>query len=1232
MASPAPPTALDDDSSWHRYRIASNPSVDVLYETDLAGVIQWISPSVQSLLGWDPAALVGGSLHDLVHPEDSDRIAALRKSFFSEGTEHAAVRCMVRTAAGGYREMTLTSRPLADAEQVVTGAIITLTDTHDRDAALRALATLSQANRALVRATDEDDLLDRMCRALVETGRYALAWYGRAVDDDSQSVGVVASAGRVDYLAQVTVSWGDNPHGHGPAGRCLRTGTTQVQNRLAGDPAYQPWSEAAAQHGFCSTIVLPVRVHEDIDGALMVYAHEPGSFDALAQDLLEDLAADLGYGIERTRSMVALARTTELESEQRQRLQSTLDSMIDPLILMDGVRDGHGALVDLRYADANQAAIDYNRIPRQELVGARLLDLFPGQLEHGPLRQYFHTIETGEPTILDGYAYSHEVLGQERRYDIRATRCGDGIALTWRDVTERHQATQALAEGEQQFRLLAENSSDVVVLRDEHLRILWASPSTASVLGVAAADAVGRSVTEFVDPEDVEGMNAQITAASASGIGLHYRIRVRTGSGDYRWFEGRNRPLAAPAGEPRQWVVSLQDIHEQVHAETELAASEELFRLLAENSSDVIILADLQEVTALWVSPSVERTLGWRPDEILGRSPADLIHPDDLQAAMTQFSDTWTEGDDLRQTYRVRCADGGYRWIEAVARVVGTDDDGRVVVRLRDIDQQVRAEQGLAAREELYRLLAENASDVVLQVSPEGRVTWVSPAVRSVLGWEVDDMVGMETITFVHPEDRARVQLGRLDLASGRPADGEFRIQQADGSYLWTALSVHPVQTDAGFARIVSLRDIHVEVEARSQLDFVLRHDQSTGLPTRAAVADILHDELSRTDDPQGIAVLSIGIDVLKDVNEAYGHAAGDVVVATVAARVVEAVGRTSLVGRGTGDEFTVVLTGIPDPAEAASVAERVRVAVHGDVALEDRTVSPTVSIGIAIGTPGGSSEALQQEATLALHRAKELGRDRWAFADAELARTAARRMALESAIREGIDNHEFQPWFQPIVSLSDDAIVGYEALIRWKHSDQVMDPSQFLDVAMRTPMITDLDLAMVEPVVSALAARPSAAFIAVNVTGLTLARTDYASYVSACLAQHDVSPSRLHVEITETMLLGLDDDVVAQITALASLGVRWYVDDFGTGYSSISHLRDLPVSGLKLDASFTAGIGAGSDTSRQLAVALLGLANGLGLDTVAEGIESRAEADYLRTLGWRHGQGWLYGKAAPLP
>jgi EAL domain-containing protein (putative c-di-GMP-specific phosphodiesterase class I) len=170
----------------------------------------------------------------------------------------------------------------------------------------------------------------------------------------------------------------------------------------------------------------------------------------------------------------------------------------------------------------------------------------------------------------------------------------------------------------------------------------------------------------------------------------------------------------------------------------------------------------------------------------------------------------------------------------------------------------------------------------------------------------------------------------------------------------------------------------------------------------------------------------------------------------------------------------------------------------------------------------------------------------------------------------------------------------------------------------------------MVEPVVGALAGLPEPLFIAVNVSGQTLARTAYADVVAASLAAHAVTPSRLHIEVTETMLLAINDAVVRQMHDLADLGCRWYVDDFGTGYSSISHLRDLPVSGLKLDMSFTAGIRSGERTAMQLAGALIGLANGMGLDTVAEGIEAQAEADYLRTVGWRHGQGWLYGKASP--
>jgi PAS domain S-box-containing protein len=540
-----------DSASWQRYRLHADAGTDGAYESDVDGIIRWVSPSVREILGWEPEQMLGKLGLDFVHPLDIPRMDALRADLRQQGRPHESTTCMVRTASGGYRSLTMWARPIVDDAGAVTGAAITIRDTHDADATLRALATLSQANRALVRAADEADLIDRMCRTLVDTGR------------------------------------------------CLRTGRTQVRNRLAEDPNFRPWTEAATRHGFACSIALPVLVEGTVDGALMVYADEADAFDALAQELLEDLAADLGYGIERMRGVEALRVTTTREAEQRARLQSIFDSSIDPLVLMEAIRDDSGQLVDLRYLAANAAACAANRLTAEQMIGARLLDLFPGQLEHGPLQQYFSTVETGEPTVLDDYSYAHEVLAEDRRYDIRAVTCGDGIALTWRDVTDRHREAQALADNER------------------------------------------------------------------------------------------------------------------------------LFRLLAENSSDVIILASANDVRSLWVSPSVERMLGWAPEEFIGAQPLDYLHPDDTDAALNAYLQAPLD-QDLRQVYRLRRRDGSHCWVEALThRIPDADEqDDRLVVRLRDIDAQVRAEQALAEREQRYRLLAENASDVVWQVAPDGTLVF----------------------------------------------------------------------------------------------------------------------------------------------------------------------------------------------------------------------------------------------------------------------------------------------------------------------------------------------------------------------------------------------------------------------------------------------------------------------------------------------------------------------------
>jgi EAL domain-containing protein (putative c-di-GMP-specific phosphodiesterase class I) len=267
----------------------------------------------------------------------------------------------------------------------------------------------------------------------------------------------------------------------------------------------------------------------------------------------------------------------------------------------------------------------------------------------------------------------------------------------------------------------------------------------------------------------------------------------------------------------------------------------------------------------------------------------------------------------------------------------------------------------------------------------------------------------------------------------------------------------------------------------------------------------------------------------------------------------------------------------------------------------------------------------------LAMHQAKDHGRDRWEFFDDQVGHEARQRVFIEARIREGLADGQFVPWFQPIVNLDDGVVVGYEALVRWvRPSGTVIAPDDFLGVAEITSLISEIDLAVLPQSLEVAAKLPSSVTMAINISAATLASSDYAAQVADSLLRSGVDADRLHIEFTETALLNVSDQVHAVMDLLAGAGVRWYVDDFGTGFSSISHLRDLPIAGLKLDMSFTHGLGGEDQTSDRLAQALSALANSLELDTVAEGVETPEQAAILKAQGWRHGQGWLYGHPEP--
>ena len=535
-------------------------------------------------------------------------------------------------------------------------------------------------------------------------------------------------------------------------------------------------------------------------------------------------------------------------------------------------------------------------------------------------------------------------------------------------------------------------------------------------------------------------------------------------------------------------IARLRSHTAREQAARDLAASESRYRLLAENASDVILLGDAA-MTMTWVSASAQHVLGWTVDELTGRPASEFIHPEDLPAVVSKVAVSEQGGEQIRARYRWRCADGAYLWMEAIGRPIsddGTGQRGRVVA-LRNIDAQVRAERELGEREARYRLLAENASDVVWEISPDGTLKWVSPSVTRVIGWTPEQILGEVALDLVDPLDRDNLISMREQVFHGKTAAGELRIVTSTGSSRWMSLTIRPVYTDEGVARIATLRDIESEVHARQSLDFVLGHDQLTGLPNLEHIKRRIDVERVRLTPGRAMAVLCVGVDGLAQVNEAFTHMAGDLVLSTVAARIVGATGEPDLVGRSTGDEFIVVLTDLQAESDAGELAEDIRKAIGGPLAVSDRTLMVTASIGVATGARSIPTDQLLRDATLALRRAKNSGRDRCEFADPAMAVEAQHQLGLGEEIRAALAAHQLRAWFQPIVALSDARVRGYEALVRWEHHEGLRMPAAFLPIAERSSLISEIDVAMLQQAVVALTDLPVEMFISVNVSANTL-------------------------------------------------------------------------------------------------------------------------------------------------
>jgi diguanylate cyclase (GGDEF)-like protein/PAS domain S-box-containing protein len=1169
--------------------------LDIVAILDADGILRYISPTVETMLGYAPEEVIGTSVFDYVHPDDEERvIKALAETLVTPGAL-PPLEFRARRADSGWRHVEVVRNNRLD-DPGVGGVVINIRDISERKAGEEELGALRREYEELVGSVE------------------AIIWKGEAQTLRFTFVSEQAEA-ILGYPAQ---SWLEDPsfwpdHIH---------------------PEDREWAVA-----FCRKAVAKMEDHD--------FEYRMISADGGVVWLRDIVRVGVEDGVPTQLFGVMVDITARREAEKKveqlsRRNRLILDSVGEGIYGLD--REGKTTFVN----PAAEVLIGYDA---KELLGKDQHEAIhhsrPDGAPYPRAECPVHAaIEDGRPRRVDdevfwrkdGTPFPVEYTSTPIEEDGEIT----GAVVTFTDVTERKRAEEALRESEERYRAVMAQSVEAIYLYDaETKRILESNAAFRKLMGFTEQELLGMRIYDFIahDREDIDRHVRRSLKEKRRHIGeRRYRrkdasVIVVDTSASVISYDGRMALCAVS-----------RDVTERREAEEVVRKSEarltETQRLAHLGGWEWDIVTD--EIS--W-SDEVYRIYGLTPQSFVPSYERfmSIVHPDD-RGLVARTIDQALEGSEPYDIeHRVVRPDGEVRVVHRRAEVVRGDSDEplRMIGTVHDITERKATEERLREAEERYRTVVERQTELVCRFLPDLTLSFANEAYCRYFGQTEEGLIGVSFLDHIPEEDHAYYSERLSELVPDNPVRTiEHRVFDAEGQMRWQQWTDRAIFNAEG--KPVEYQSVGRDVTERraleERLEHLALHDSLTNLPNRRLFVDRLGQALrrNRRRKRREVAVLFMDLDGFKVINDSLGHDTGDRLLVEVAKRLGGCLRPEDTLARFGGDEFTVLIEDVRAPDDAVRVAERIVENLREPFTLDGRELYVDASIGVGLGNDDTKdAEELLREADTSMYRAKDENSGYKVF-DPAMHGRAVNRLELENDLRRAVEENEFVVHYQPIVNLQTGGLWGLEALVRWDHPERgLLDPDEFVSVAEESGLVIPMGELVFDEACRRAAEwhetfplNPPLA-MSVNLSGRQLRRPDLHEVVGRALEVSGLPASSLELDITETVYISALDSNTGALDRLKALGIRISLDDFGSGYSSLSYLKRLPADILKIDRSFTKGLGVEIEDTA-IVQTIVDLAHILGMEVVGEGVEIEEQKTLLTEMGCDFAQGFHFSK--PLP